>query len=262
MKTSFHKSAIFIQITQPLKDNFSHRSEHYAKFRPHYPEKMFDFILQHVPCHKRAWDVGTGNGQVAGKLAQHFEQVMATDISENQLRHAVQRSNIFYKSESAEHSSFADANFDLITVGQAIHWFNFDAFYQEVRRTSKQGGIIAVIGYPLFHVSKSVDALIWKLYSETLQDYWDPERRYLDEQYATLPFPFTEIESPAFEMQYDWTLDQLVGFLNTWSAVRHYIAKHGVNPVDSLDKELQQIWTEDEKKKIYFPVLLKLGRII
>lgn len=222
---------------------------------------MFDFILHHVPVHQRAWDVATGNGQVAGKLSQHFEQVMATDISENQLRHAVQRNNIIYKTESAEHSSFADASFDLITVGQAIHWFKFDAFYQEARRTSRQGGIIAVIGYPLFSISKEVDELIWKFYAETLHDCWDRERKYLDEQYATLPFPFTEIKSPPFEMRYDWTLDQLVGFLNTWSAVRHYVVKHGVNPVDSIAKDLQEIWTEDEKKKIHFPILLKLGRI-
>lgn len=261
MKTTNHKSTIFIQISKALKDNFSHRSELYAKFRPRYPEKMFDFILHHVPVHQRAWDVATGNGQVAGKLSQHFEQVMATDISENQLRHAVLRNNIIYKSESAEHCSFADASFDLITIGQAIHWFKLDAFYREVRRTSRQAGIIAVIGYPLFRVSNEVDELIWKFYAETLHDYWDPERKYLDEQYATLPFPFAEIESPPFEMLYDWTLDQLVGFLNTWSAVRHYVVKHGVNPVDSIAKELQEIWTEAEKKKIHFPVLLKLGRI-
>lgn len=244
-----------------LKDNFSRQSEHYAKFRPHYPEKMFDFILRNVPGRQCAWDVATGNGQVAGMLAKHFELVMASDISENQLRHAVQRRNILYKLENAEHSSFADNTFDLITVAQAVHWFKFDAFFSEVKRTLKQGGIIAVIGYPLFRLDDEVDALIWKFYSETLHGYWDPERKYLDEMYNTIPFPFTEIASPSFEMEYEWTMDQLTGFLRTWSAVNHYLLKHGNNPVDIFELSLKQIWEEGAKKTIHFPLLLKLGRI-
>lgn len=135
-----------------MKDNFSRQSIDYAKYRPHYPEELFGFLMPLLKEHHLAWDVATGNGQVANLLAEYFNQVIATDISENQLKHAIQKHNVMYRVESAEQSSLPDASVDLITVAQAIHWFNFEAFYREVRRTLKPNGLIVVIGYPLFSI--------------------------------------------------------------------------------------------------------------
>ncbi|HUM47823.1 MAG TPA: class I SAM-dependent methyltransferase [Chitinophagales bacterium] len=243
-----------------MKDNFSRQSNDYAKFRPHYPKELFDFLIPLVPEHQVAWDVATGNGQVANALADYFEEVKATDISANQLKHAIQKTNIKYSVEPAEHSSFADSTFDLITVAQAIHWFQFDAFYREVRRTLKPHGIIAVIGYPLFTIDNIIDEIILHFYSETLHNCWDPERKYLDEMYSTIPFPFPEIKTPDFSMTYEWTLDELIGFLKTWSAVQHYMSKHHENPVDLVRKDLTAIWKNNEKKPAHFPVILRVGR--
>lgn len=243
-----------------MKDNFSRQSNDYAKFRPHYPKELFDLLIPLVPEHQVAWDVATGNGQVANVLADYFEEVKATDISANQLKHAIQKTNIKYSVEPAEHSSFANSTFDLITVAQAIHWFHFDAFYREVRRTLKPNGIIAVIGYPLFTIDHVIDEIILHFYSETLHNCWDPERKYLDEMYATIPFPFPEIQTPPFKMEYKWSLDELTGFLNTWSAVQHYINRNEKNPVEDVRKELESIWKEDEKKEVSFPVILRVGR--
>jgi len=72
-----------------MKDNFSNQSFLYAKFRPSYPAALFEFILSLVPDKQSAWDCGTGNGQIAGVLADSFEIVYATDISKNQLANAI-----------------------------------------------------------------------------------------------------------------------------------------------------------------------------
>jgi ubiquinone/menaquinone biosynthesis C-methylase UbiE len=133
-----------------MKDNFSQQAADYAQFRPLYPSSCYDFLLKHVENRSCAWDCGTGNGQVANIFADSFDHVFATDISEKQLHHAVKRPNIAYSLCPAESTDFPDQFFDLIVVAQAIHWFNFDQFYAEVRRTLKPDGLFVVMGYGVF----------------------------------------------------------------------------------------------------------------
>lgn len=242
-----------------MKDNFSKQSKLYSQFRPGYPKELYDFLLPLVPEKKAAWDCGTGNGQVAGELANHFEKVFATDISENQIKNAVRKNNIFYKVESTENTSFEDNQFDLITIAQAIHWFDFDRFYREVNRTLKPNGIIAAIGYQIMSIDDETDKIIRDFYENTTGPYWDKERRYIDENYLTIPFPFKEIETPKLHSVYEWNIDQLIGFLNTWSAVQHYITKNKSNPVDTIIGELKKCWRSNPTKTVVFPILLRVG---
>lgn len=179
-----------------MKDNFSTQSADYAIYRPTYPQALYDYLFDMVKNKETAWDCATGNGQVARVLAQHFDAVYATDISENQLKNALKLPNITYKVEPAEQISVENNSFDLITVAQAIHWFNFEAFYGEVKRTLKPDGLFAVIGYGLMVIDKKVDAAVHKLYEDILGKYWDSERRYIEEGYKTIPFPFEEIIAP------------------------------------------------------------------
>jgi SAM-dependent methyltransferase len=243
-----------------MKDNFSNQSKDYAKFRPHYPPELFDFLISLTREQAIAWDCGTGNGQVAVELAKHFEHVFATDISENQINEAIKKPNITYEIATAEHTAFPDNYFDLITVAQAIHWFDFDRFYQEVTRLLKPDGIFAVMGYPLLQVTPEIDMVIHEFYEGTLNGYWDPERKYLDENYVTIPFPFKRLNTPAFKMEISWTLTDLTGFLNTWSGVQHYIKKNGINPVNDVLSKLNKVWPSEEGKKIIFPILLLVTR--
>lgn len=243
-----------------VKDNFSAQADLYARFRPTYPSALFDFLLSIVPHRKLAWDCATGNGQLAVELASHFDRVVATDLSSNQIGNAVARPNIMYHVERAEHSSVADNSIDLITVGQAIHWFNFDAFYKEVTRTLAPDGIIAVIGYPLPQIDSHVDSCIGKLYNDVLASYWDPERRYVDEHYLTIPFPFDEIKAPGLTATRIWTIEDLVGYLNTWSGVQHFIGKHHSNPITGMSEELRRSWGHETTKCVTFPILLRIGR--
>jgi SAM-dependent methyltransferase len=244
-----------------MKDNFSKVAGFYSQFRPSYPDSVYDFLLPFVLTKKTAWDAGTGNGQVAGQLANYFETVFATDFSKNQLKNAVIKKNIIYKTERAEQTSFPDNEFDLITVAQAIHWFDFTKFYNEVNRTLKPDGIFAVIGYDICKIDIKSDEIIQHLYSNILNGYWDKERIYIDEHYQTIPFPFDEINAPVFISEYEWSLEQLTGFLNSWSAVQHYKDRNNDdNPIHKITDDLRNCWNENGIKKVSFPVFLRVGR--
>jgi ubiquinone/menaquinone biosynthesis C-methylase UbiE len=244
-----------------MKDNFSVQAKGYSQFRPGYPEEMVNYILQFVEERNSALDVATGNGQLAAKLSGHFNNVHATDISSSQLDNAVVKDNIYYSRQSAENTDFEDSSFNLITVGQAIHWFDFEQFYKEIKRIGKPRSIIAVLGYGLFKSNPGTEKIISRFYHDIVGPYWDNERRYIDENYNTIPFPFEEIYTDkAFANHLMWTFEQLEGYLETWSAVQHYIKKNGHNPLHLIKDELQESWEKGDKQ-VVFPLLLRMGKI-
>lgn len=244
-----------------MKDNFSSHAEEYLKFRPTYPRELFEFLLKLVSEKITEWDCGTGNGQVAQELAKYFDKVYATDISEKQIKNSVKRKNIHYKVESAEETSFPDRFFDLITVAQAIHWFDFNQFYKEVRRTLKPNGIIAVIGYGLIQTDDETDSIINNFYNNIIGPYWDKERKYIDENYETIPFPFKEKETIKLTNEFQWTLEKFIGYLQTWSAVQHFVKKKNQNPIDLIYKDLKEAWKGGNTKPVKFPILLRIGQV-
>lgn len=243
-----------------MKDNFSKQASLYAKYRPLYPQAIFDFILGHIQNKHCAWDCATGNGQTAKELANYFTQVFATDISQKQLDNAVHATNIIYSLQLAEQTHFKQDQFDLVTVSQALHWFNFEKFYTEVNRVTKPGGWIAVWMYGGITISPEIDQIKQDYYSNTLGPYWDTERKWVDDDYAGIPFPFQEIECPIFSIRYEWTMNELEGYLNTWSALQKYILAKNDNPVGPLMKAIGKHW-EEGKRKITFPLHLRMGRI-
>lgn len=245
-----------------MKDNFSTQSKEYAQFRPDYPEALVQYLVAQTRHQHTAWDCGTGNGQLAVKLAKHFDRVFATDLSEAQISNATPGDNISYKAEKAETTSFSDKQFDLITVAQAIHWFDFDAFYKEVARTLKNDGLFAVTGYNLITINPEVDQVIRHFYEDITGPYWDKERRWVDEGYRTIPFPFEELNVPEFVQKYDWTMAQLTGYLATWSAVQHYKKANGTDPLPLILDDLNAAWGAAETLKVSCPILLRAGRKI
>ena len=174
------------------------------------------------------------------------------------MENAAAADNIIYKEESAEKTSFGDKQFDLITVAQAIHWFDFDAFYKEADRILKPGGVLAVLGYGLFNTNAESKKILDHFYHDITGPYSDPERRYLDENYTTIPFPLNEKEVKQFSNTFTWTFEQLTGYLETWSAVQHYIKKNGSSPLDIIKEELKDSW-EKSDKQVTFPLLLRIG---
>lgn len=245
------------------KDKFSKQSEAYKKFRPTYPDALYRELLKWVQKRDCCWDCGTGNGQVASALSPYFRTVCATDISQKQIQYAGNRDNIVFKVERAENTSFADNQFDLITVAQAIHWFDITAFQKEVRRVAKTGCLLAVWGYGLLRVSPAVDELMDYFYKEVVGSYWDKERRHIDASYKTIDLDFQSISIDSdFAITVQWDLNHLQGYLNTWSSVQNYVERNdGENPVDDLMERLSPVWGKTELKNVNFPIFIKASRV-
>ncbi len=245
-----------------MKDNFSLQAAGYAKYRPQYPDALFTYILSFVKDKNAAWDCGTGNGQSAKELSKYFTTVFATDISQKQMDNAYKAANIHYSLQPAEQTNLAGESIDLVTVSQALHWFKFDEFYAEVKRVAKPGGVIAVWTYSLLRISPQINAVIEDYHFNTLSNYWDAERKYVDDNYTSIPFPFDEITTPPFAIHLQWTLQDLEGYFYTWSALQKFIAANNYSPVDALIEQIKPLWGKDEKREIVFPVHLRLGTII
>jgi len=245
-----------------MKDNFSVQSDDYVKFRPAYPQSLIDYLVGLTHNRNRAWDCGTGNGQLAAQIAISFEEVYATDISERQLANAHQKANISYSCQSAEKTSFSEKFFDLITVAQAAHWFDHSKFNEEVKRVAKPDAVIALIGYGLLQVNAdAIQEVIDHFYWNITRPYWDPERNHIEAAYHTIPFPFREIAPvPKFKMTKEMTLDALVGYISTWSAVQHFIRSNGYSPIPKLKAELQNLWKTDYSM-VSFPLFMRVGRV-
>ena len=244
-----------------FKDHFSTQSAAYAKHRPRYPSALFEYLASVTTEHERAWDCATGNGQAALGLARCFTEVIATDASRQQLLSAAPHERIRYRVAAAEQSGLEPGSVDLITVAQALHWFDLEAFYTEVRRVLKGSGVLAVWAYNLLEISPEVDFLINEFYGETVGPYWPPERQLIEEGYRTIAFPFRELEPPPFLMEASWNLAELAGYLRTWSATRRFTEARGFDPVTDLTVKLLAAWgaPAEEEKRVRWPLSLRVG---
>ena len=242
-----------------MKDLFSAHAAAYAVYRPSYPVALGKAIAKLQRYKGVAWDCATGNGQLAMQLAEHFALVCASDASAAQLRQAPANNSIHYSVQPAEHTDYPDHYFDVVTVAQAIHWLDLEAFYNEVRRVAKPEGHLVVIGYGLCNINKAVDAWLHEFYYNTIHAYWEPERKMLDDGYASLPFPFREVPFPSLQMEMEWTAKQFVLYLNTWSAVQKCMAETKVNPLDDASEKLWKIWPAAEKRIVRWPLFIKVG---
>lgn len=245
-----------------FKDHFSKQSDLYAKYRPDYPKAMYEFIFSHVRERKLAWDCGTGNGQVAAALAEYFERVIATDPSAKQIEQATHHESIDYRIEPAERTSLPDNSVDFVAVAQALHWFDFDKFYTEVRRVANSKAVIAVWTYNLLKVNPEIDRIINHFYTNIVGPYWPKERRWVDEQYETIPFPFDEFKAPEFFIDKKYNLEDFFGYLRTWSSVQQFIKKNGHDPIDEIKNDLTAIWGARENElPVQWPVYIRIGRL-
>lgn len=242
-----------------MKDNFSEQAKEYSQFRPGYPEEAFQFIKSKLTSFENAWDCGTGNGQVAARLSEFFKRVEATDISRNQLKNAKKKTNISYSLQPAEKTDFREKEFDLIISAQAAHWFDLEKFYNEVRRCLKPNGILVLMGYELFYSNKQINEIINEFYDGIIGPFWDPERRHLENSYQDFAFPFSEIETPEFVQEYLWSIDHLLGYLRTWSAVKHYENHHKKDPVFLIEERLRKSF--GERGEVYFPIFMRMGKL-
>lgn len=244
------------------KSEFSKQAADYAKYRPVYPAELYPYLKSVSPADELAYDAGTGNGQCAVALANHFKAVVASDLSREQIANAKTKANVTYTVSAAHESGIEARSVDLITAATAIHWFNFDLFYAECHRILKDGGVIAAWSYGWHQCEDpKITDLIQKIGKVILKDHWSPQPKLIWDNYSKIPFPFKEFSPPAFHQSLSWDMDELIGYLTTWSATQKYIDDKGTHPVDVVRRELATAWGNPEKKLQFdCPLIMRIGR--
>lgn len=241
-----------------FKDHFSRQSAAYRQYRPAYPATLIEFVAAQAPDRSLAMDCATGSGQAAVALAGHFERVIALDGSVSQLGNAEAHPGVCYVAAVAERMPVASGHVALVAAAQAMHWFDFARFHAECRRVLVPGGVVAAWSYEKFRIDPDVDAVIDRFYGDVIGRYWPPERRYVEERYQTLPFPWREIPAPPFLLDCEWDLDQVMGYLATWSAVQRCREQTGADPLPALRSELERSWPGGTRR-LAWPIHLRLG---
>ena len=245
------------------EDRFSQQSKVYAQFRPEYPKELFDFLGSLCKSHHLVWDCATGTGQAARSLSTLFERVIATDLSAEQISHASAPSNVNFKVAQAEEVVAANSTVDLVTVAQALHWFDLEVFYSNVKKALTPNGIFAAWGYSFFTINQEVDEILDPYGREFLRPYWSPKNWLLINGYKEIPFPFEKVETPEFKLTVDWNLSEVQGFLESWSATQKYKEAHGVNPIEKIWSSLKGAWGNDaEKKRVKWDLHLRVGKCL
>lgn len=248
--------------TAAFKDHFSGHAKTYAQFRPDYPDALFAWLAQVAPARERAWDCATGNGQAALQLSAYFRNVVATDASAEQIARAPGRPGIEWRVEPAEITSLSAASVDLVTVAQALHWFDHARFLAEVQRVCRPGAVVAAWCYALAQVTPEIDSVIQNFYENVVGPHWPPERRLLERGYQDIPWPYAPLAAPEFAMSADWSLERMVGYLGTWSAVQRYARARGEDPLPQLLPELRAAWGDPRTvRTVRWPLALRVGRV-
>lgn len=247
-----------------FKDHFSRIATDYAAHRPTYPAALVDRLAWLAPARRLAWDAGCGSGQLSVLLAGRFERVWATDASQEQIARATLNPRVVYSCATAQSSGLPDGVVDLATAAQAAHWFDLPSYYAEVRRVARPGGIVALISYGVMSVDAGLDAIIRPFYHDVLGSYWPPERHHVDEAYRSLSFPFEEITDPGspHEIQLEWRLEELVGYVGTWSAVGALTRAEGQAPLEAFHRALAHAWGPAERvRPVRWPLAIRVGRV-
>lgn len=239
---------------------FSGHAADYAAHRPRYPEALYRWIAECAPRRNLAWDVGTGNGQVAVGLAALFARVHATDPSAEQLAHAESHPRVAYERCTYE-TALRDGSVDLVTVGQALHWFDLPAFFAEVRRVLHPDGFFAAFAYTHSQVTPEVDALVRHYHDVTLASYWAPEHHLIHAGYSTIELPLEETPAPPLAITATWSAEQFRQYLRTWSSVRRMLAERGVAEVVAFERELLAAWGDVPERALRWPLILRAGRL-
>ncbi len=229
---------------------FSDKSKLYESARPLYPESLYQYLSDLCASKDKAWDCACGNGQAAENLAKIFDTVVATDISEQQIKNAKTLDNVEFFVSSAENTPFLENSFDLICVAQALHWFDLKSFWQEVKRVLKPGGIFSAWGYTWPSISPELDAIFRERVLDVIEPYWAPQNSLLWNHYKEISFPFNEIKSPNFMMQVNWNLKEFFDFIHTFSATRRCMDKMGKIFFEVAFNAMAKQWVEVEQKRV------------
>lgn len=239
---------------------FSGHATTYAAYRPTYPSALYEWLARLAPGREQAWDVGTGNGQVAAALAERFARVMATDPSDTQLRAATAHPRVTYR-EATYDSALPDKSVQLITVGQALHWFDLAAFFDEVRRVLVPGGVFAAFAYVHSTVTPEVDAVTRRYHDVTCGPHWAPEHHLIRAGYRSMALPIVEVEAPPFEIRTAMSVAQYLGFHRSWSATQRLLKAGGEPDVLAFERAVADAWGDVPTREVVWPMFVRAGTL-
>jgi ubiquinone/menaquinone biosynthesis C-methylase UbiE len=258
---------------------FDKQAKEYLENRPTYPASWFSQLASLTANHQLAWDVGAGNGQASVSIAEHYDRVIATDISKQQLELARKHPKVTYvlsppvmTDEELTSIVGEEGSVDLVTVATAVHWFDLETFYPQVKRVlRKPGGVIAVWTYVNPSVSPAVDAVSEDFFEST-RPYWNPKIKSLLNGYRTLSFPFEAVlengkggegNPVETDMEKEVSLDEYLGWFRSLSAVT--IAREkGVELLnEGVLRRFREAWGDENKTyTCKYPLHLLAGRCL
>lgn len=242
--------------------DFSGLARGYSISRPGYPEELYAWLASLVERHDVAWDTATGSGQAAVGLARHFDRVIATDRSAEQIRHGHAHPRVEYRTAPSEESGIDAGSVDLAGTAAAIHWFDLPRFYEELRRVVRPGGIAAAWTYHIGHVAPPFDALFDAFLRDHVREYFGSGAKLVDDRYAAIELPGEAIEAPAFETSARWTHAQVIDFVRTWSGVAKYIEVTGRDPVPDFADKALEVWGDPHRSlELRWPLYLRVSRL-
>lgn len=244
-----------------FKDHFSDIAGSYAAHRPQYPPELAAYLASAAPQRTLAWDAGCGSGQLSTLLGEHFEHVVATDASATQVEQSTPHPRVEYRCAPAERSGLTPGSVDLAVAAQAAHWFDLPAYYAEVKRVARPGGVVALVTYGVVRSDPEVDPLIHHFYYDVVGSYWPAERRHVEDGYRSLAFPFQEFVAPPLEMRAEWSLEGFLGYVGTWSAIQAMEKAIGPAPLEQFRRDLPRRWGNRPTRTIRWPLALRIGRV-
>lgn len=200
--------------------SFGKQAAAYAKGRPGYPLELYKWIAENSPDQKLVWDVGTGSGQAARSLTRHFSHVHATDISAEQIAAAPKHPHIEYHIAPAHISGLGKGAAHAITVATAVHWFANAKFWVEVERVAAKDALFCAWTYQLPRSTAEVHTAFLDPIYALIEPYWADGNRICMAGYTAenLNCPFPILETPAFDLEDQWSAQRLVDFAQSWSA--------------------------------------------
>jgi SAM-dependent methyltransferase len=238
---------------------FAANAAAYAQHRPHYPQALWDWIAGLCPTHERAWDAGCGNGQATVALGGYFFDVLGTDISAEQIAAALPHPNVRYQAIPTEDVVWPANHLDLICVAQALHWFDLARFWPQVHAALKPGGVFVTVAYGLFDVDPVIDLIIETHFYRVVLPWQSAANLSIRDGYPGIVPPGAPIAPPTLAIEVDWTLEQLLGYAGTWSAVARMRQETGRDPIAPLRQALTPVWG-DAVHQVRMPLVIKASR--
>lgn len=234
----------------------------YALYRPDYPGELAQYLADIAPARHLAVDVGCGSGQFTRQLAAGFDAVIGLDPSADQIAHAQPHERVRYARAPAENLGLDDHSANLITAAQAAHWFDLPRFYAEARRIAAPGAVLALISYGVARLDPDLDERFQRFYTEEIGPFWPPERRLVDEGYREIDFPFPAMTPPRIDILRQWSASEFLGYISTWSAVRHARQAGREALLTDFSRDLLSLWGDPETPRtITWPIAMRLGII-